>query len=652
MSFLFPLYFLGAAAIALPLYLHLKRRPPKDAVDFSTLMFLNPTRTVRVKRRSKLENILLLFLRCLAILGLAFIFSRPFLQNDDSGAKNSAAGRNVILIDTSASMQREDGALFQKAIKAAADNLPESPAASAAIFTFDASTHTLIDFDQWAALPESERIPGAKSALKDLKPGYGKTNIGAAILRALEAIGDAEADSPAASSSHRIVLISDLQKSAALEELRNIDWPQNVTFDPVTIEPQSSDNAAMQWIKAASGETPDLRLTNSLESTNARFLLSWKDAEEKLTVDVPPGESRVVHVPGYPGSASAVTLTGDKSTFDNTLWFTASTRRTLRIYYSGSRDTASAQSPFYYISRAFPDTDSLHTQFLSDSPSGAEIIIVPEISSLKNAAEIRDAIMAGATALAVIDPAAKSVTLTEPPITTDAAPDRDYSMLGTIDFEHPALAAFRDPKVRDFTKIRFWKYRSLTDNLPDNAQIIAAYDNEAPAWIRIPMGEGSLILMTSGWTPADSQLARSSKFLPLLYSFFDAGSLATGAAMPTFVGEPLPSETEAPVPAEPGIIAAGSEFFAVNIPPSESEIETLTLDEFAAFGIPAGTSAIAVAEKTADQKIKQQDTEREQKQRLWQWLVLGVFLLLLVETFLARNTQPADESAPETAPAP
>ena len=38
MSFLFPLYLLGAAAIALPLYLHLKRRPPKDAVAFSTLV--------------------------------------------------------------------------------------------------------------------------------------------------------------------------------------------------------------------------------------------------------------------------------------------------------------------------------------------------------------------------------------------------------------------------------------------------------------------------------------------------------------------------------------------------------------------------------------------------------------------------------------
>jgi hypothetical protein len=613
-------------------------------------MFLTSTRTVNIKRRAKLENLLLLLLRCLAILGLAFIFSRPFLDTDDKPSGASAAGRNVILIDTSASMQRDNGNLFKEAIDTAIDALPDSPTASAAIFAFDATTQTLIDFDQWTALTPSERQSTAKSALKDLKPGWGKTNIGAAILRGIEAITDAEANAPSASGSHRIVLVSDFQKSASLEDLRSIDWPANISFDPIFLQPKSTDNASMQWIKAATGATPDIRVTNAPESTNTRFQLAWIGTPEadKLTLDIPAGESRVITLPGYTGGETAATLTGDITPFDNTLWFTPSTRRTLRIYYSGDQNKASAQSPFYYISRAFPDTDNLHTQFLTDSPGGAEIIIIPEISTLKNAAEIRD----GAIALAVIDPETKSIPLTTPPLATEPATPRDYSMLGKIDFDHPALSAFSDPKIRDFTKIRFWKTRELTDTLPAEAQILASYDNDAPAWIRIPIGSGSLILLTSGWTPADSQLARSSKFLPLLYSFFDAGSLATGAAMPTFVGQQLPTETEAPVPTEPGIKKAGDESFAVNIAPSESETETLPLDEFAAYGLPTTASAKI---ETAEQKLKQQDNEREQQQRLWQWLVLAVFILLLVETLIAARhggTPASDPESPEPAPTP
>jgi hypothetical protein len=66
-SFLFPLYLLGVAAIAGPILLHLRRRPPKEHMEFSSLMFLAKS-PERVTRRTRLEHLLLLALRCLAIL--------------------------------------------------------------------------------------------------------------------------------------------------------------------------------------------------------------------------------------------------------------------------------------------------------------------------------------------------------------------------------------------------------------------------------------------------------------------------------------------------------------------------------------------------------------------------------------------------------
>src|SRR5438876_3043891 len=79
MSFLAPLFLLGALAVALPVVFHLIRRTSKEKITFSSLMFLQPT-PPRVTRRNRLENIFLLFLRCLVLCFLALGFARPFLQ--------------------------------------------------------------------------------------------------------------------------------------------------------------------------------------------------------------------------------------------------------------------------------------------------------------------------------------------------------------------------------------------------------------------------------------------------------------------------------------------------------------------------------------------------------------------------------------------
>ena len=108
MSFLTPLYILGALAVVGPLVFHLIRRTPKGEVPFSSLMFLTPT-PPRLTRRSRLDNILLLLLRAAALCLLAAAFARPFWRQAaqlDFG--DSERRRTVILIDTSASMRRAD----------------------------------------------------------------------------------------------------------------------------------------------------------------------------------------------------------------------------------------------------------------------------------------------------------------------------------------------------------------------------------------------------------------------------------------------------------------------------------------------------------------------------------------------------------------
>ena len=77
MSFLAPLFLLGALAVVGPILFHLIRRTTREVTPFSSLMFLRES-PPRVTRRSRLENLWLLLLRCLVIGLLALGFARPF----------------------------------------------------------------------------------------------------------------------------------------------------------------------------------------------------------------------------------------------------------------------------------------------------------------------------------------------------------------------------------------------------------------------------------------------------------------------------------------------------------------------------------------------------------------------------------------------
>src|ERR1043165_6748181 len=91
MSFLTPLFFLGVAALAAPILVHLVRRTRARRVQFPALVFVRqvPQRTIR---RRTLHNLLLLALGCLAILLIVIAFTRPFFSSRSAARDNTAAG--------------------------------------------------------------------------------------------------------------------------------------------------------------------------------------------------------------------------------------------------------------------------------------------------------------------------------------------------------------------------------------------------------------------------------------------------------------------------------------------------------------------------------------------------------------------------------
>ena len=245
-------------------------------------------------------------------------------------------------------------------------------------------------------------------------------------------------------------------------------------------------------------------------------------------------------------------------------------------------------------------------------------------------------------------------------------------MLGEIAFDHPLFAPLAGAQFNDFTKIHFWKYRRIKPEALGAARVLARFENGDPAVVEKALGKGRLVVLTSGWNPADSQLARSSKFVPLMAGLlevwnprpFDAANHMVGDRVPLPAGEATRwqgpvvhkpdgtivrlargsttfSETDQPGvytdrPARP---AARS--FAVNLDPLESKTSPLHVETLEQFGCRLANQSQPGSWLDREQLRQMQNAELEDRQKLWRWLILAAIGVLIVETWLAgRVRQP------------
>ena len=118
MSFLNPFLLFGALGIGLPILAHLLNRHQVKRTDWAAMQFLN--RNVRVRSRQlRLRDLLLLILRCLALLFLVFALSRPIWQGGNGSWFSGEARAGVVLaIDSSFSMEHgpEGATRFNRAL--------------------------------------------------------------------------------------------------------------------------------------------------------------------------------------------------------------------------------------------------------------------------------------------------------------------------------------------------------------------------------------------------------------------------------------------------------------------------------------------------------------------------------------------------------
>src|SRR5918996_2627020 len=125
LSFLSPLFLVGAAAAAIPIALHLFFRRTEPVIEFAAMRYLRQA-PVEHSRRRRLRELLLLALRVAALCLLAMAFARPFVAQSAAALSGPVT---MVLVDTSASMTAPGQ--FDRAKRAAADAIRTAPPAHA-----------------------------------------------------------------------------------------------------------------------------------------------------------------------------------------------------------------------------------------------------------------------------------------------------------------------------------------------------------------------------------------------------------------------------------------------------------------------------------------------------------------------------------------
>ena len=178
----------GLGAVAVPIIIHLLNRRKFRKVTWAAMKFVKLS-IDQNQRRMKLEDLILLLLRCAMLALLALALARPVMRDSDSSFMGRSGLTSVLVLDNSFSMGLGDGesTRFERA-KAACTNILDSLPAGSSVALFLGSDvvrpvieEPLSDLDAVregvASAPLSDHAtalyPSVENALKKLEGSSG-----------------------------------------------------------------------------------------------------------------------------------------------------------------------------------------------------------------------------------------------------------------------------------------------------------------------------------------------------------------------------------------------------------------------------------------------------------------------------------------------
>lgn len=621
LSFLVPAFLAGGLAVLVPLVLHLRRREQLPRLPFSDVRFLRGAPVAHARRR-RLREWLLLALRMLALLLLAFAFARPFLSDPDGTSLSQPA--TVVLIDTSFSMSTPGQIARTRAFALEAiDAAPDDHVVG--VMTFDDQAHVVAELGGRVA---------ARAAVERLGPGLRGTRYATGLAGASALLG---------ARRGRVVVVTDLQAGgwdagdARVSEgvdvvLRDVGAPEG-NVGVVSLESVPGGTVA---VVSRTGVVPD--------GTTAALAVDGEVLAE--VVLAPELGSTVVDFPVVLPDAGVATVSvtdGVGYEVDDRRFRLLDPPEPARVLLVSDDRVPRDDDAVFYLQRALGPGAGLGA--FAPQVVGADAVAV-SADLVGSAGDVGAVVLTGARGLgrrgrerlaAFVRAGGGLLVLGGDalgPASSNELFDGDPELgLGEpLTHAEPVTLIGRAPRhpiMRGLGRLagalgqaRFRRTRPIAAG---TGQVLAQFGDGRPALVEHVAGAGRVLVFGADLGATASDFPRRVTFVPFLHETL--AYLTSGEGRPReFVVGDQPAEVADQV----GVVmsADGVRRYVVNVDPRESDPTVVSAERF--------TAAVGVSQAD-DRQVSDVAGAPEPESRLWRLLLAMMVVVLVAEGLLSRR---------------
>ena len=615
-AFLSPLFLIGAAAVAIPIAIHLFYRRTEPVIDFAAMRYLRRA-PVEHSRRRRLRELVLLALRAVALMLLALAFARPYFSNPVAARSGDAT---LVMLDTSASLSAPGR--FAAAQASARRAIEEAPATHAVgLATFAQALDVVA--------PVSQDRAGALAALAQIKAGAGATRYRASLQAAADALEG---------RSGRIVVVTDLQQTG-WDAGSDAGIPETIAVEVQDVGGPDT-NLAVTSLRVEGTDAVAVVQNFSMRPTNDQVIFTVdRQRVGAVPVALAAGATVEAHVPLenlMAGGLSASISDRDGYSADNAryavldaadaisvLAVTPTGHPSEALYLERALSIAEGTRGFRFRSLGGAGFTAIDTAALE--PVGVIALLSTRAVAQRGRERLAEFVRGGGGLLVAAGPDVDSAILKDAlagvvETSWEGRPAQALSF-APDDSRHPVFRLFGGAGT--LGNVAF--SRAVRITAPAAASVIARYSDGSPALVEERTNGGRVLVFGSDVNYRWNDFPLQPAFVPFVHETMRYLASPRASRTEYIVGELQTATT-------PGVIdlpAPAGRRIAVNVDPRESDPGRMTADTF-----QAGISRLNAASARSQQAAARQ---QEDGQFLWWYGLLLMVVSLAAEGILGRR---------------
>jgi hypothetical protein len=539
-TFLSPLFLIGVLAAAIPLIIHLSRSRRVKKMSFSTTRFFTD-QFLRSYRMSRLKELFLLACRMALCALLAMALARPLYLPKGQSFLVGGSRAIALVIDNSASMgYTENGLTLLDRSRAVARDLLDGLGANDRVSVLLAGRREGGPEVLYENKPIQE-LGDVLQAINTIPVAALGTDLPSAVARAHDVLSSSTA------SSKEVYVLSDLQEASLRETAHDDARPDgsDVLHFFVRVRPQSVSNLAVTAVQYATARpmmgVPFLirahvaGIGEPARGSEVRLVVDGQKVSERHLDKLPNGRwavPRFHHTFATGGWHSGYVEVDDENlTLDNRRYFAIEVLDGVKVLaVNGAPSQVARLDELFFLRTALTASSEGKGPINLDSIGPAELaaadlgkyplVILANVESLSSAAveKLEGLVDRGGSLLIFlgdkVNPAFYNEYLAGPnrphggllpgrllDLDGSSAGPEAYAFVSQVDYDHPALNVFDDPKFANLTSVTF---RALWKMDPGSGPVLMRASTGSPLLCERSFGKGRVLLFTSScdrdWT--------------------------------------------------------------------------------------------------------------------------------------------------------